>query len=48
MRTQIKCPGSDLQTLAAGRDEQIERERARLEREIEKMADKASQAVENW
>lgn len=48
MRTQIKRPGSDLQTLAAGRKEQIERERTRLEREIQKMVDKASQAVENW
>lgn len=45
---QIKCPWSDLQTLAAGREEQIEREKARLEREIKKMVDKAYQAVENW
>lgn len=46
--TQIKCAGSDLQTLATGREEQIERERVWLEREIQKMVDKASQAVENW
>lgn len=48
LRRQIKYPVSDLETLAAGWEEQIVRERVRLEREIQKMADKASHAVENW
>ncbi|TWW80400.1 RING finger protein 17, partial [Takifugu flavidus] len=36
------------ETLAAGREQQIERERVRLENEIQKMAAKASYAVEKW
>lgn len=44
----MKHPVSDLQILAAGREEQIDRERVRLEREIQKMADKAFHAVEKW
>lgn len=47
-RAQRNDPGCDLQTLAAGREQQIERERVRLENEIQKMAAKASYAVEKW